>query len=127
MNQLLFWIHGPKASGKTTIARLLTRSHKDSVTIQRGTSETATRRLLQNANVAVFEEYTETDIISPSLISAITGEPLAVAQPEGKPVRRIQLHLDVIIVVSEHPPKNPELKSRFRILSTGSQIHRKAS
>ena len=103
------------ASGKTELARRI--AGPDAVVIHRGTTAAATTRMMQGAKAVIFEEYREELASDAGLLSrALIGCIIAKGVPGGTEVKQVKLDVEVMVVVSEFPPEDEAIRSRFHVV-----------
>ncbi len=103
------------ASGRKELARRI--AGPDAVVIHRGTTAAATTRMMEGAKAVIFEEYREELASDTGLISgALSGCTIAKGVPGGTEVKQVKLDVEVMVVVSEFPPEDEAIRSRFHVV-----------
>jgi len=115
-SQLNYWIHGKKASGKSVLA-----SHiigPEGTVISARASHLSVMHSIMAGKRVVLDEFCERKPSVFSLLYAVlNGGPIA-------NIKSFKPDLDVLVVISEHPPKDPTLIRRFHVIEITAGFHR---
>lgn len=117
MTPIRYWIHGRRGSGKTELACRITHiTPRNHIPGHCPPAELITRLL--NSRIAVIENYRETDTKYKILMSAGLNLPInkATLGIPAKESETVQFNIDVLVVISEQPPSDAALASRFFII-----------
>jgi hypothetical protein len=113
--KLAYWIHGKTASGKTELARRI--AGPDAVVTHIGYTAAATTRMMQGAKAVIFEEFREDRTPDMGLITnAFNGYTITKGVLGGTEAKRVKLDVEVMVVISEFPPEDEAIRSRFHVV-----------
>ncbi len=117
MQTLRYWIHGPKGCGKTELATRITNIPPDAHIIGYSTTAAALRRQLSSSKVAVIESYRPDNKLDQVLRSAALNQSMTIGKAIPTTERKkIHFDIDVLVVISEQPPTDAALASRFFLI-----------
>jgi hypothetical protein len=109
--KLAYWIHGEAGSGKSQLARQI--AGPDAVVIEGRSTQAAIERALDGAKAVIFEEVHEE--VAPD-ISFLDGKTFSKGSMSGTEVNSVRIEVDVMVYVSESPPKDPGLIRRLHVV-----------
>ncbi len=111
-----YWIHGPKASGKTFLSRLIAGSDASAI-LTHGSTVAGIRRLLQSAKNIIVEEFDESgsNCIRSLIAASRNGIEITGTTTENEPVTT-NYDIDVLVVVSFNPPQDAVLRTCFHFV-----------
>lgn len=117
-----YWIHGPKFSGKTILAQRIAGDGAEHISAR--STQTAIERILTSSKSVIIDEFIEKKSTSPLIMAAGVNGSLAKGTTDGsRSVQSIRFDLDSLIVISEKPPKDSALGSRFIVIRMDSRVH----
>jgi len=106
-----YWVHGKAGSGKSRLARQI--AGPDAVVIESGSTQVGIQRALNGAKAVIFEEVRE---VAARDIGFLEGKTFRKGSASGTDVKSVKIEVDVMVYVSESPPKDPGLISRLHVI-----------
>ena len=111
-----YWIHGKRASGKSILAERIIGQAGQLISA-RSTKQGIIGTLKTCEAVAIDEFVEKKSPLVPTLITALNNSAMARGSTDGKTVESIYFdNLEVLVITSQDPPKDPSLRHLFRII-----------
>jgi len=113
--QINYWIHGPKACGKTILAKQIV-GPEGRVISARNCTESAMLRMARECTRIVIDDYNEKSSPCKSLVTSGFS---VVSRANAAKLDGISKDppLETLVIISEWPPQGPALRRRFHIIT----------
>jgi hypothetical protein len=111
-----YWIHGPRASGKSILANRIAGPEAITVSVRPILTFTSIQRLLSEQKSLIIDDFVDNQKLRVALLQAITCTSITKGIVGSSKTQKIEFNIKTLIIISERPPRDQAFADRFHII-----------